>query len=81
MDILSEYKKIRELSRKMHMFKKNISKKVYLHITGGYKFIVEPVEIKGKKFFFRVIGKGITEHPLTSYSIDNVEKIVPISWL
>lgn len=78
MNILEEYRKIRKLSRNIHIFREHMGEKVYLFLIGGFKCIIEPIDIKDNKFFFKMIGQGLNDHPLTSYPINQIENIIPM---
>ena len=78
MGVLLVYQKIRELSRKICIFEKNVGKHVRLHLVGNYQYIAEPIEMKEMECFFKLIGKGMDDHPLTSQSLGNIKRIVPI---
>ena len=78
MGLTLDYEEIRCLSRKMKVFNSNIGRYVRLKLVGGYDYIVEPIEIKEMECFFKLIGKGMTEHPIVSHSIKNIMEIIPM---
>ncbi len=78
MSTISEYKKIRELSKMIHLFQENIRKNVRLKLIGNYNYIVEPIEMKGMECFFRLIGTKLNNHPIVSQSIHKIKEIIPI---
>lgn len=66
------------LSQNIRCFKENIGEFVRMKLSDNHIIVAEPVEIKEKKFFFKLVGGGWDNHPLASHPIENVEEITPL---
>jgi len=78
MSLIDEYQVIRKLSLNNHIFNQNIGKFVRLVIVGGHKFMAEPIEVRDDRYFFKLIGQGLNDHPLASHPVNQVIDIIPL---